>query len=172
MSTPKMKPTSAATYERARRRANFTLWAIDLQCRRLQSSEPEDELFLFRKWADFDFLIVCLTRFHRFAKLVASIPEVKPHLTIPLQEFQAALPTLKRMRDVAEHFDDYAVDKGRLSDVKRQALEVSSMNDEGTVLNWLDVELNSQEALVACQKLFMAIKAASHVFIPIAPTSQ
>lgn len=165
----KTKPTSDEIYERARRRANLTLWAIDLQCRRLRSSEQEDDLFIFRKWADFDFLIVCLTRFHRFAKLAASVPEVNLYLTIPLREFQSALPNLKRMRDVAEHFDDYAVDKGRLGDVKRQALEVSFMNEEGTVLSWLDVELNSREALVACQKLFAKITAASHLFVPNVP---
>lgn len=49
---------AAAIYERARRLANISLWAVDLQCRRLKSTEPEDTEFIFRKWADFDFLIV------------------------------------------------------------------------------------------------------------------
>jgi hypothetical protein len=159
-----MKPTSAATYERARRLANLSLWAIDLQCRRLASSQPEDSVFVFRKWADFDFLVVSLTRLRRAAQLAASIPEVQPSLAAAIREFDAALPHLKRMRDVAEHIDDYAVDRGRDGNIARQSLEVSLMSEDGSMLKWLGGELSTHEALRASQRLFEAIKAASSVF--------
>jgi len=62
-------------------------------------------VFIIRKWADFHFLVVGLTRLRRAAKLAASIPEVQPLLVTALTEFDAALPRLrlKWMRDVAEH---------------------------------------------------------------------
>jgi hypothetical protein len=100
----------------------------------------------------------------RAAKLAASIPEVQPRLSAALTEFDAALPHLKRMRDVAEHIDDYAVDRGRESSIARQSLEVSSMSENGSALGWLGVELNSHEVLKASQRLFEAIKEASTVF--------
>ncbi len=73
--TVNLKPTRA-TYERARRLANVAVWSVELQCRRLQSVEPEDATFVLRKWADFDFLVVALTRLRRAAQLAASIPEL------------------------------------------------------------------------------------------------
>jgi hypothetical protein len=159
-----MKPTSAATYERAKRLANLSLCAIDLQCRRLSSSEPEDSVFIFRKWADFDFLTVALTRLRRAAKLAAGIPELQVSLGAALAEFDAALPHLKRMRDVAEHIDDYAVDRGRERSIARQSLEVSFMSNDDSTIEWLGARLNSQEALKASQRLFEAIKEASRAF--------
>jgi hypothetical protein len=163
-----VKPTAAATYERARRLANLAVWTIDLQCRRLQSVEPEDSVFVFRKWADFGFLVVALTRLRRAAKLAASLSEAKSILGAALQEFDAALPDLKRMRDVAEHIDDYVIDQGRQRTVARQSLEVSSMEDDGLTLEWLGCRLNAREALQASQQLFEAIKGVAHVFPPSA----
>ena len=142
----------------------MSLWTIDLQCRRLRSSEPEDSTFVFRRWADFDFLIVALTRLRRAATLAASLPEIQQSLSTALNEFNLALPQLKRLRDVAEHIDDYAIDEGRKRFIRRQSLEISSLSEDGSTLNWLSVRLNSYEALEASQKLFEVIKAASSAF--------
>jgi hypothetical protein len=89
-------------------------------------------------------------------------------LSPALKEFDASLPDLKRMRDVAEHIDDYAIDQGRQRDVARQSLEVSFMDDEGPTLEWLGSSLNAQEALHASQRLFEALKGISHAFPPSA----
>jgi hypothetical protein len=121
-------------------------------------------LFVFRKWADFDFLIVALTRLRRAAKLAASIPEIQPAVSAALKEFDAALPHLKKLRNVAEHVDEHAVDHGRERSIKRQALEVSSLSMDGSTLEWLGHKLNSDDALKAGQKLFDAIREASAVF--------
>ena len=138
----------------------MSLWAINLQCRRLQSSEPEDSRFVLRKWADFDFLIVALTRFRRAAKLAANIPEIHSEVATALREFDSALPHLKKMRDVAEHIDDYALEQGREASVERGLLEVSSLNDggDGLVLEWLGHQLNADMALCASRKLFDTIR--------------
>jgi hypothetical protein len=40
------------------------------------------------------------------------------------------VPMLSDMRNVAEHFDDYALDKGRNKGIKRGALEVGAFSDK------------------------------------------
>ncbi len=156
-----MPPTSRATYERARRLANLSMWIIRLQCRRLSTSEPEDNVFVFRIWADFEFLIVALTRLRRAAKLASGIPEIQKVMLQALNSFDSALPHLKKFRDVAEHFDEYAVDQGHDKSTRRGALEVSTISDPGPTLNWLGHEINASDALIASQDLFAAIKDAS-----------
>jgi hypothetical protein len=162
-----MTAVSSATYERARRLANLALWSIDLQCRRLRTSEPEDEAFIFRKWADFGFLIVALVRLRRAASLAARISEIRSIMLLALAQFDAALPDLKTMRDVAEHIDDYALERGKNKTVVRQSLEVSAM-EVGPTLEWLNGRLNAEEALQAAGKLFRSIQEASCAFQPSA----
>jgi hypothetical protein len=103
------------------------MWSIELQCRRLEAVEREDADFVLRRWADFDFLIVALTRLRRATGLAAKIPQLRASLDAALEQFDKALPGLKKMRDVTEHVDDYALDRGRQKAVGRQALEVSTM---------------------------------------------
>jgi hypothetical protein len=155
--------TSATTYERAKRLANVAMFAVDLQARRLRSTEPEDGRFTFRRWFDFDSLIVALTRLRRAAALAGTVAETKGRVTAALSEFDSALPYLKRLRDVAEHFDEYAVDRGRLATVRREGLEVSSIDGSGPTLNWLGVQLNASDALAAARRLFKTIQDASAV---------
>lgn len=157
-----MKPDNAATYERVRRLANQALWTIDLQCRRLISIEPEDAKFIFRKWSDFDFLIVALTRFRRAVSLAAKLPEIHLKMSTALNVFDAALPNLKKMRDVAEHIDDYAVDHGRDANISRKALEVSST--DGERWQWLGFEMNIDNALSASVALFESLKDCAGLF--------
>ena len=132
------------------------MWTISLQYRRIQSAEPEDGNFVFRIWADFDFLIVALIRLRRVVKLAAKIPEINPEITKALGEFDSALPNLKTMRDVAEHIDDYAVDSGWKEDISRKMLEVSKI--KGTELEWLNYKLDAREALKSSEKLFKVLK--------------
>jgi hypothetical protein len=131
------RPTTKATYERARRLANLAIWSIQLQCRRLESSEPEDTSFVLRRWADFDFLIVALIRLRRAANLAAELQELQSSLRPAVERFDNALPRLKEIRDVAEHIDDYALEKGRNKSVVRKALEVSTLDAQGPTLEWL-----------------------------------
>src|SRR5919197_2257924 len=135
------KPTAAVTYERARRLANVAMWSIELQCRRLEAVEPDDAEFVLSRWADFDFLIVALTRLRRAARLAAKIPQLQASLDTALVQFDSALPDLKKMRDVAEHIDDYALDQGRQKAVAVQSLEVSTMEADGPTLCWLQARL-------------------------------
>jgi hypothetical protein len=151
-----MKASAAATYERSRRLANVAIFAVDLQVRRLTDSGFEDGEFVSRRWSDFDFLVVAITRLRRAAGIAAEIPEIKPQISDAIAEFGKALPSLKRFRDVAEHVDDYALNRGRHA-VARQQLEVSCISGDGPTLEWLGHQLNASEALRASRRLFRAI---------------
>jgi hypothetical protein len=76
-------------------------------------------------------LIVALTRLRRAARLAAGIPQLQASLDGALAQFNRDLPDLKKMRDVAEHIDDYALNQGRQKAIVRQSLEVSTMKAEG-----------------------------------------
>jgi hypothetical protein len=71
----------------------------------------------FAGGADSNFLIVALTRLRRAAQLAAGIPQLQASLDGALVQFDKALPDLKKMRGVAEHIDDYALDQGRQKSV-------------------------------------------------------
>jgi hypothetical protein len=151
-------PSPLAIYERARRLANIAVWTVQIQRRRLSTDEPEDGEFIFRRWADFQFFIIALTRLRRAAALAAKVPALASDIQKAIHEFDAAVPALKNMRDVAEHFDDYALDKGRTKSVRRAQLEVGSFNN--TELEWLGYRLNADDALKAARRLFQKIKLA------------
>lgn len=151
-----MEPSPEATYERARRLANLAMWTVSLQSRRLKTSEPEDEEFIFRRWSDFHFLIVALTRLRRAATLATKIQRIESNIKDALKEFDLELPNLKTMRDVAEHIDDYAVDSGINKDISRKSLEVSKYNS--TKFEQLGFQLDTEDAIKASHKLFNAIR--------------
>lgn len=151
-----MKPERVATYERARRLGNQALWTIDLQRRRLNADEPGDAKFILRRWSDFHFLIVALTRLRRAASLAAKVPPISTRMRNALKTFDAALPHLKKMRDVAEHIDDYAVDGGKDRNISRKSLEVAS--SDGEIWQWLGFKIDASVALAASVALFGAMK--------------
>jgi len=157
-----MNDSDAAQYEPARRLANSALWAVALQCRRLSWSEPEDDAFVFRRWADFDFLLVALRRFRRAVGLASPLV---PGLQAELDAFDAKLPDLNFLRNVSEHVDDYALGRGRDRSVDPKMLQVSTLSDDGPTLSWLIAEdghsprsLNASVALAASKRLFEALQ--------------
>jgi hypothetical protein len=153
------KPSDAATIERAHSLANEAIHMVALQRRRLQSNEPEDEAFIFRRWADFQFLIVSLRRL-RLAALLAAKPETnRAVIESAISEFDEALPDLRKMRNIGEHIDEYAIEKGRDRSVNRLALQAGGFDN--VALDWLGGRLDADEALVAAEALHSAIKAAS-----------
>ena len=153
-------PTDAAILERAKSLCNEACYMVLLQRRRLQTIEPEDEVFVFRWWADLQFLIVALRRLRRSAELVAKrVPSVGD----AIRKFDNALPDLAKMRNVGEHIDDYAVDhpkKRRHRDVGRRQLQVGKW--DGKVFRWLESSLNVDDALKAAEELLQAVREAKN----------
>lgn len=156
-----MKPSDAATYERARRLANLAIWTVSIQRRRLNSEEPEDSEFPFRNWMDFHFFIVALSRLRRAAHLAAKVPAIRNKIAEAISVFDTEIPHLKTMRDVAEHIDDYSLDSGRLSHVSRKELEVASRS--GNIWHWLGFDTDIEMAFAAGARLFESIRVASSV---------
>jgi hypothetical protein len=139
------------------------MWTVALQRRRLNSTEPEDKEFVFRTWADFQFLIVALNRLRRAARLAARLPALTSSVGVALSDFDADLPWLKTLRNIAEHIDDYAIERGRNRNIDRRALEVSTT--DGETWTWLDCEVNVKQAFEASARLFEAIKTCGKLLV-------
>lgn len=148
-------PADAVILEHAKSFCNEACFTVALQHRRLRTVEPEDEVFVFRWHADLQFLILALHRLRRAAELAQRVPQVSVALKTALEQFDRSLPSLKKMRNVGEHIDDYLLGGGRSQDVQRQSLQVSTWN--GTVFRWLDVDLDIDIALGAAEALFSAV---------------
>jgi hypothetical protein len=158
-------PSDAAIVEWAHSLANEAIHMVALQRRRLQSEEPEDETFVFRRWADFQFFIVSLRRLRQAAHLAARPKASRAAIESAISEFDAAMPdrekkrnVIQKMRNVGEHIDEYAVERGRDRSVGRRTLQVGTF--DATTLEWLGERLDADDALVAAERLFEAIKDA------------
>jgi hypothetical protein len=151
----------AAVLERAKSLANRACFTVALQRRRLQSEEPEDDTFIFRWWADLEFLVVTLRRLRRAAQLGTHASRAKAALGVAIADFDAALPGLRTMRNVGEHIDQYALNdpKRHHPDVRSGQLQVGSF--DGTVFTWLGHQLDIDVAVAAAEKLFVAVKLAA-----------
>jgi hypothetical protein len=151
-------PSDAVILERAKSFCNEACFTVALQCRRLRTVEPEDKTFVFRWHADLQFLIVALRRLRRSVELAQRVSAVAPALKTALDDFDRQLPDLAKMRNVAEHIDDYLLGTGRLRNVPRGALQVATW--DGTEFNWLGVRLDIDVALSSAESLFGALARA------------
>lgn len=155
-------PSGAVILERAKSFCNEACFTVALQHRRLKTTEPEDRVFVFRWHADLQFLIVALRRLRRAAVLAADEPAVSISLRTAIAEFDRCLPDLAKMRNVGEHIDEYVHEGTKQSRDRRQHKEVrrgglQSSSWDGTVFNWLGVELDIDIALKAAETLFAAV---------------
>lgn len=155
-------PSDAATIERAHSLGNEAIHMIALQRRRLQSTEPEDETFVFRQWADFQFFIVSLRRLRQAALLAARPKASNAVIASAISEFDGSLPGLRKMRNVGEHVDEYAVERGRDRSISRRALQTGTF--DATTLEWLGERLDADDALAAAERLYGAIKDARSIY--------
>lgn len=152
-----LAPSPEATFERALSLCNEACFAVALQRRRLRTPEPEDGEF--RWWADLQFLIVALRRLRTAARLATHVPIIQAEIAAAIDAFDKALPNLKMMRDIGEHIDDYALDRGRKRSVTRQGLQVGSW--DGETFTWAaGGTIAIDDALRAAEQLFNAMRAA------------
>src|SRR5438093_5307352 len=87
---PMISATDAAVIERAYRLANKAMFTVALQVRRLDSLEPQDENFVFRKHADWEFLIASLYRLQRAAQIVTATERAVIEVIPALVQFSEA----------------------------------------------------------------------------------
>jgi len=153
-------PSAAAIAERALSLMNEAMFTVALQRRRLRSVEPEDTVFIFRQWADFQFFIVALRRLRRAAELACRVPSAADKVTLAIKTFDGALPGFSTMRNVGEHIDDYAVQNPgrRYKKIDRKMLQVGSWNEN--VFVWLGGALDLDHALKAAEDLCLTARSA------------
>lgn len=153
-----INPLDTVVLERSRNFCSEACFTVALQHRRLRSVEPEDETFVFRYWADLQFLIIALCRLRRAAELAQRIRSLSQPVKQAIRELDRALPGLKKMRNIGEHFDSYALDDPQRHDpsVSRGDLQVGQW--DGTVYRWLNQAIDVDVALVAAEHLFQRIK--------------
>ena len=120
--------------------------------------EPEDERFVFRWWADLQFLIVALRRMRRAAQIAERAPSVAQGTATAIRAFDDALPGLATMRNVGEHVDAYAVDDPRRHNRKIDGGMLQVGTWDGTTYRWLDLELNIDAAHAAAEQLYRAMR--------------
>jgi len=154
---------SLGVLERAVSVANQAMCTLKLQRRRLASKEPEDDQFVFRFWADLEYFILSLNHLRRAALLAQRVDPVKDQLQTAIDQFNSDLPNLTMMRDVIEHIEDYGADDGRKHAVSRRQLQVGTW--DGTTFRWLKSELNVDDALAACLRLFGEIRSARDSYV-------
>ncbi|KRQ31312.1 hypothetical protein [Mycobacteroides abscessus] len=151
-------PTKLAVLQRAARLANDAAMAIKMQFDRIDggpmAGDPDG---FWKALIDVDFLIAALWRLHLAGRLAQSALGGR---WVPLEEFNAALPDLKLMRDVTQHIHEYGTDFDRRHNpnVGRRALEVKSLGKEA--FNWLGGTLDFNKAAEASSALLSAIRAA------------
>ncbi|OHT67530.1 hypothetical protein BKG67_21500 [Mycobacteroides chelonae] len=104
-------PTKLAVLQRAARLANDAAMAIKMQFDRIDggpmAGDPDG---FWKALIDVDFLIAALWRLHLAGRLAQSALGGR---WVPLEEFNAALPDLKLMRDVTQHIHEYGTDFDR-----------------------------------------------------------
>lgn len=157
-------PTKLAVLDRAVRLGSNSLWGIKVQLRRIRGSEPEDVEWLMRAWTDIQFLVVALWQMRQSGVLALSAGAEAERLQGSLASFDAQLPDLKRMRDVAQHLDEYSVDgpgrrhvrPGRTDKVGRRMLEVGRWTP--SEFHWLDGSIDFEIADQASQELYAAVR--------------
>lgn len=154
-------PSDPIILERALSFANEAMFTLDLQWRRVHTEEPNDRVFPMRVFADLYFFIVTLQRLRRAVTLACHIESKAAELRAALEEFDRSLPVLKVMRNVGEHFDEYARDgaRRRHREVDRRSLQVGTW--DGTSYQWLDQTMDLRAAREAARHLYAALRRAA-----------
>lgn len=160
------QPSDGAILERAFSLANEAMFTVALQVRRTRTTEPEDEVFVIRPWADLQFLVVALRRLRRAAELARKVPAAEQRMERAIASFDAELPALLVMRNVGEHFDDYAIDSKRRRHKAIGRRHLQSRTIDGTTFEWLDGTLDTQQALASANSLFNEVRVALRTYEP------
>ena len=158
--------TDAALIARAKSLANRWIFAISLQHDRVTSPRPQDKVFhpfgadYFHE-ADVHFLAIALQRLRKIAKSLEYVPQLRDRARSAGRTFDESLPWVKRVRDVFEHLEDYAVDSNRrhTKTTLRQDLQVWSADSSG--MKWLGCDIDWSKTLAVAQELHTMITSAS-----------
>lgn len=152
--------TEVALVVRMRTEATTWINAVHMQHHRVafplvKPDAPGDEVF--RQEVDLHFLLVALIRLRRSVELVTERLGSESRPLEFLDIFDKDVPSLQKFRNVAEHFDDYTIDKGRRKDVHRDQLQTWSFGEEdngGLIWRRLDENFSVEDAYSAARNLY------------------
>jgi hypothetical protein len=163
--------TDHALVERMMTEGRTWTYAVHMQCRRVNEPlvNPKDPgSQIYRQEIDIHFLLVALTRLRRAACLAAQVEGIKPQLDEHLRVFDEKVPPLMKLRNVAEHFDDYTKDKVHCKrdechckKVRRHQLQTWYMGKseaDGVVFSWLGESLSVNAADQAATTLYSSFE--------------
>jgi hypothetical protein len=134
------------------------MFTVALQLRRVASDEPEDSVFVLRRWVDWQFLIVALRRLERAALLAAKTPTGARFVDPALSAFRREIPGLTTMRNILEHFDDYSLDAGRNTAIGRRQLQSGTLSGEQFL--WLGHTLEADHVKATAEALYESVRSA------------
>lgn len=156
-------PSRAVAVDRLRTEATTWINAVALQAGRIDRRHRNRHLESAEAAAleaDLHFLLVALIRLRRcISRVGGHVPEMQQALELHLRGFDDAIPSLARLRNVSEHIDEYNLDLGRDSSVRRgqvQTWHIDSTATGSLIWGWLgerlDVEGAYRSALVLYER--------------------
>jgi len=137
-------PSEGIVLERLRTEATLWINAVHLQAARIgrrhteQYSEPEE---ITAVEVDLHFFLVALVRLRRCVSRVGlNVLVLCKSLDRLVSTFDSQVPSLRKLRNVSEHIDEYNLDEGHDSSVSRQEVQTWAMGtseDGGLIWHWL-----------------------------------
>lgn len=129
---------------------------LELQYRRtLGVGKDTDTLRdIVEQGVDIELFLVLLMRLRRAAVLVANHVPGTQGLTAAVNDFDAALPNLKYLRDTEEHFDDYVLGRGRHSPAQRAGRAYTQRTNAAPIVHRSGRDLDLDEAMIAARALY------------------
>jgi hypothetical protein len=166
-----MAITAAALVERMRTEATTWINAVHMQHRRVvdpivNPEAPGEEVW--HQAIDLHFLLIALTRLRRSVNLAAQVQALQDRLLEHLTTFDQHIPSLRKLRNVAEHFDDYTIGEGCLTQTERYQLQTWSLGEDATkglVWDWLDVEFPVDAAHHAATVLYRSFLTDANKYL-------
>src|SRR5436309_1365343 len=150
-------PSLGHQLETAKFVSTQAMHSVRLQWERSQREESDDNSWggsAFRQEADLQYFLIALRRLRRVAARVEEITQ-DTDLSQGLEAFDAALPDVKRMRDVDEHIDEYLIGRGRDEAVPVGGLEVTIRR--GSTLEWAGMTLDVDDAFHKAEELYAGL---------------
>jgi hypothetical protein len=145
--------TDLALVKHAMTDAALWMVAVNMQHHRILE-HLDDFIFAFPRRVDFQFLLVSLTRLRRAISFAAEVDQLKQAFSDRLVEFDGRVPFLSRLRNIGEHFYDYAAGRGRGTQVRRAQLRNSRWaSGPEAYITWLGEKVHLAEVRAAAENL-------------------
>ncbi|HEV8325530.1 MAG TPA: hypothetical protein VG389_28235 [Myxococcota bacterium] len=155
---PTPEELQVSQYEDLLSLANRAMWTIDLQVRRVRAFATDPTVtsnFVLQPVSDAEFLIFSLDRLLGIARQIDTM--TAGALRTALGEYERALPSLRRARNVIAHLDEYLRGDGRDQSVSVGSLSTTVLDAPNLQFAGLDFDLDA--VMSAGGKLLAAIRS-------------